>query len=211
MPRIVFMSVLLCIAAGKLCAQYPGFSAVPDVATFRKVFSAESKKVISIRSDFTQEKELIALTEKLTSTGKFWFKRNNLVRIDYEKPFVYRMIMDGNRIYIKDDGKENTVNVKSNKLFQQVNRIMLDCIQGTITESNDFKPRVFESGSKYLLELTPVGKSLKDLFAAIVLTIDKKTSSVDIIEMKEVGGDRTRLIFTDKAINQPIGNEVFAF
>jgi outer membrane lipoprotein-sorting protein len=201
--------LLLAIASAAL-AQPAGFSTVGDLDAFKARFSAESGKLLSISSDFKQEKELTALTEKITSTGKFWFKRSDRVRIDYERPFVYRLIMNGDRILLKDEQKENRINVKSNKLFQQVNRIMLDCIQGTILNSRDFSTTVLESDKMYLLEMVPTGKNLKDFFSVIRLYVDKKDYSAAMIEMNEPGGDRTILTFSNKRINQTVNDEVFA-
>src|SRR5688572_1711642 len=112
-------------------SQHQGYRPIGDLAAFKKQFAAESSKVSSIESTFTQEKVLTALTEKITSTGKFWFKRSNRVRIEYIKPYTYTMIMNGDKMLFRDDQKENKVNVRSNKLFQQINQIMIDCVQGT--------------------------------------------------------------------------------
>src|SRR5690606_12844124 len=112
---------------------------------FKKKFAEESEKVQSITSDFVQEKTLVALTEKITSSGKFWFKRSNRVRIEYVKPFKYLLVMNGDKLLVRDNDRENKINVKSNKLFQQVNRIMIDCVQGTILDSKDFTTKVFEN------------------------------------------------------------------
>jgi outer membrane lipoprotein-sorting protein len=208
--RSVLSVFLLLAIASAAPAQTRGFSPVSNLDAFKTRFSAESGKVLSISSDFKQEKELTALTEKITSTGKFWFKRSDRVRIDYERPFVYRLIMNGDRILLKDEQKENRINVKSNKLFQQVNRIMIDCIQGTILNSRDFSTTVLENEKMYLLEMIPTGKNLKDLFSVIRLYVDKKDYSAAMIEMNEPGGDRTILSFSNKRINQTVNDEVFA-
>jgi hypothetical protein len=68
------------------------------------------------------------------------------------------MIMNGDKMLLRDDQKENTVNVRSNKLFQQINQIMIDCVQGTVLESKDFKVSVFEDEKTYLLEMNPYGQ-----------------------------------------------------
>lgn len=203
---MIFM-IFLSLSAS---AQYSGYKPVADIPSFQKEFTVESKKVQSITSDFSQEKVLTALTEKITSYGKFWFKRSNKVRIDYTKPFVYRMIMNGDKMMVKDDQKENHINVKSNKLFQQINRIMIDCVQGTILESKDFNTRVFESDKNYLLEMTPASKSLKEFFQTIVLVVEKKNYSVTSIEMNEPGGDKTLLLFSNKVLNTTVADAVFA-
>ena len=69
------------------------------------------------------------LSDKIISKGKFWFKKENKVRMEYMQPFQYLMILNNNNIYIKDGQKENKISTGSNKLFQQVNRIVVDCVQ----------------------------------------------------------------------------------
>ena len=192
------------------CAQYTDFKPVSDIAAFKKTFSTESAKISSIASNFTQEKNLIALTEKITSSGIFRFKRSNKVRLEYQKPFAYLMIMNGDKMMLKDEAQSNTVNLKSNKLFQQINKIVVDCIQGTILDSSDFSTRVFESRDQYLLEMTTQSKNLKTFFQTIVLRIEKKDYSAKSITMSEPSGDSTIITFTEKQINAPLADQAFA-
>lgn len=204
---LVMCSLMLTLQAS---AQYAGYKSISDLAAFKKQFAVESAKVQSITSDFVQQKELLALTETITSSGKFWFKRSNRVRIDYTKPFIYRMVMNGDKMMVKDDQKESRINVKSNKLFQQVNKIMIDCVQGTILDSKDFTTRVFENDKTYLLEMTPVSKTLKEFFQTIVLSVEKKDYSVKSIDMNEPSGDKTTITFSNKVLNAQVADEVFA-
>lgn len=201
--------VMMVLVSTSCYAQYVGYKPLQDIPAFKKHFAEESTRVQTITADFKQEKILTALTEKITSTGKFWFKRTNKVRIDYERPFVYRLILNGDKILIKDDQKESTVNVKSNKLFQQVNRIMIDCVQGTILESKDFTSRVFENEKNYLLEMTPASKTLKEFFSTITLVVEKKDYTVSTLEMNEPAGDKTIMVFQHKKLNTALTDEVF--
>jgi outer membrane lipoprotein-sorting protein len=77
-------------------------------------------------------------------------------------------------------------------------------------DSKDFTTKVFENDKGYLLEMKPVGKSLKDFFDTIVLKIERSDYSVQSIEMNEPSGDQTTIKFTEKRINPTIGDEVFA-
>ncbi len=207
---VVFLLLAALLFSGNpASAQYPGYSAIPDLPSFKKKFTVESATVESISSGFTQEKILSALTEKITSSGKFWFKRSNKVRIEYLKPFVYLMVMNGDKMLIRDEQKESRINVKSNRLFQQVNRIMIDCVQGTILDSKDFSPKVFEDKNTYLLEMTPTSKTLREFFQTIVLVVDKKDYSAISIVMNEPGGDKTTITFTDKKLNTQLSDAVF--
>lgn len=211
MPSLRNIFLLCVLISFGAQGQYQGYQPVSDLPTFKKTFATESAKINTISSSFTQEKLLIALTEKITSHGSFWFKRSNKVKIEYTKPFSYIMVMSGDKMLVKEDQKESQVNVRSNKLFQQINRIMIDCVQGTILDSRDFTSRVFENDKRYLLEMRPVSKNLREFFQTILLVVEKQDYSVHAIEMNEPSGDNTIITFTNKKLNDPLPDSVFAF
>lgn len=190
---------------------YPGYKPVQDVDDFRKKFTVVAAAVKDIKADFTQKKTLVALTETITSKGTLWFKQTDKVRMDYTTPFVYKMIINGDNMLVKDAQKETRMSARSNKLLQQVNRIMIDCMQGSLLESKDFSNRVFENESYYLLELTPTSKNLQQFFSTIVITVEKKDNSPHIIELNESGGDKTIISLSNKKVNMALPDEVFSF
>jgi len=198
------------IASLSAFAQNSPDQPIADWPSFKKQFATESLRLLSIRCDFTQEKILSALTEKITSTGKFWFKRSNKVRMEYTHPFFYLMIMNGDKMLVRDDQKENRITIKSNKLLQHVNRIIIDCVQGTILESKDFSVNVFENDKTFLLVMTPLSKTLAEFFKNIRVRVEKKDYSVQSIEMNEPLGDRTTILFTGKTLNEQLADAMFA-
>jgi outer membrane lipoprotein-sorting protein len=208
MRKMILIAFLL-IATQLVRAQYAGFTAVADLSKFTTAFAGASQKIRNIKSSFTQEKELSMLSEKINSKGNFWFKKDSKVRMEYTQPFQYLMIINRDKVFVKDVQKENKVSAKSNKLFQQINQIMIDCMQGTIMANKDFKTRVFENRSAYLVEMVPVVKGLKDLFKHINVTIDKNDYSVNSIEMLELAGDNTIIRFTNKELNTTIEDALF--
>lgn len=190
-------------------AQYKGFTPVADNQAFSTSFTQKASLVNTIRCDFTQEKNLSLLAEKIISKGKFWFRKETLVRMEYQHPFQYLMIINGRNIYIKDGQKENKVSVRSNKLFQKINKLTIDCVQGTVFTNPDFSVKAFENKTQYLVEMTPVTKDMLEFFTTIVVIIDRKDYSVASINMMEKGGDYTLISFSNKEINQPIADAVF--
>src|ERR1700732_4328038 len=95
--------ILLFIISGfALKGQPSGYLPVNDLAKFKEQFAAIAKKTETIKSDFVQEKNLSMLSEKIVSKGKFWFKKDNLLRMEYNKPFKYLMILNKDNMYIKD-------------------------------------------------------------------------------------------------------------
>ena len=200
---------LLVTGAVSVSAQQTGFAEIKNVEQFKKDFATQNAKLNSIKSSFEQEKVLTLLTEKIVSKGEFWFKRNDKIRIEYKTPYTYLLIINGDQMITKDNQKESHVNTSSNKLFKQINRIIIDCVQGTILNSKDFSAKVFQSQSQFQLQLTPQTKSIKEFFQTITITLDKKDYSVSELELLEPGGDTTRMRFSDKKLNLPIDDAVF--
>ena len=192
-----------------LKAQYTGYSPVADPAKFKVDFSAATQKTLSIKSDFVQEKNLTMLSEKITSKGKFWFKKESKVRMEYSQPYEYLMILNKDRVFIKDGQKENKISTRTNKLFQQINKIMIDCMQGTALNNPDFTTRVFENKMNSLIELTPLTRGMKEMFKSIHVIVDRKDFSVSSIEMLEVSDDNTLFRFTNKELNAAIPDSLF--
>lgn len=201
---------MLVLVSGVLAkAQYPGYTAVADLPKFKASFAAAAQKITSIKADFTQDKNLSMLSEKITSKGNFWFKKDSRVRMEYTTPFKYLMILNKDKAYVKDGAKESKVSTKSNKMFQQINKIMIDCMQGTTLDNTDFTTRVFENKTNALVELTPLSKGMKEMFKSINVIVDKKDFSVVSIQMQELSGDNTIMRFTNKELNAAIPDTLF--
>jgi outer membrane lipoprotein-sorting protein len=199
---------LFCVIS--MQAQYPGYKAVADLARFKELFTTTAKATQTIKSDFIQDKELSLLSEKITSKGKFWFKKENKVRMEYQQPFQYLMIINQNNIYIKDGQKENKISTRSNKLFQQINQIMVDCIQGTVLNNPDYKVNVFENNQGFLIELSPSAKALREFFKNINIFVSKKDYSVTRLELHEQSGDKTVISYLNKELNTTLPDALFA-
>lgn len=209
MCRTIFLFLLL-VSGLWGSAQYSGYKLVTDANEFKTKFTAASQKTNTIKSDFVQEKELSLLSEKIVSKGKFWFKRENAVRMEYTTPFQYLMIINNGKIYIKDSQKENKISAKSNKLFEQINKVMMDCVNGSALNNPDFTTKIFEGGETYLVELSPVNKSLKNLFKNINLIVGKKDYAVSKIEMHEPSGDNTTINYINREMNTNLPDALFA-
>jgi outer membrane lipoprotein-sorting protein len=192
-------------------AQTAGFRPMADTAAFRQQFTKASRGTQSIQADFVQEKELSMLSDKIVSKGKFWFKKDNRVRMEYQQPTYYLLVMNGKgEILTRDGQRSNTIATRSNRAFEQINKITIDCVQGNMLNNPDFSSKLLENAQYYRLELSPRTKSLQQYFKAIHLLVDKKDYSVSQIVMQENGGDNTAITFLHKQINVPLPDALFS-
>src|SRR5450432_1703420 len=81
--------------------QYAGYTLLTHVETFKKSFAEATVAVESIQSDFKQEKTLSLLSENINATGKFWYQKNDKLRMEYRQPYSYLMILNGGKIFIR--------------------------------------------------------------------------------------------------------------
>ncbi len=185
------------------------FKIVKDTAALKQKIESMSKATISIESDFIQEKNLSMLSEKIISKGHFVFKKENLLRWEYSTPSKYLIVINKEKVVIKDEKKTTKYDMNSNKVFKEINDIMLSCVQGTIFKSNKFKTSYYENDKFYKLELIPQVKNMKETFKKINLYFDKNVTSVAKMEMIESNEDLTSIDFINKKLNAPVAETIF--
>lgn len=185
------------------------YETLKNVASFRNKLDETSKNLNTIQCNFVQEKYLSVLSNKIKSSGDFYFKKENLLRWEYKKPYSYIIVINGSTIKIKDDKKLNSYDSQSNKLFQKINEMMVSAIQGTILNNKQFNSEYYENNQLYCIKLFPNTDDLKKMFTTILVYFDKKDYSVVKLKLLESGNDYTLIEFKNKKINNNIANEIF--
>ena len=177
------------------------YAPVKDPGMLRQKVIETSQQTNSISSDFVQIKRLSFLEEDVQSEGKFYFQKENQLRWEYSKPFFYLIIFSHDTILIQDENKTNSYDAASNRMFREINNIMLSMVNGTILESKNFDFEYFEDPSTYMLELTPLEEGMKEFLSKIRLFVNKNDYSVDELYMIEKSGDYTYIRFINKCIS----------
>lgn len=209
MRKLFFLFLNIFLTAGVACAQPKGFTQVKNAVAFQQAMAQANALVQTIESDFTQVKNMKVLNDKIRSRGKFYFKKEDKVRIEYTSPYSYLLVMNGSQILVKDENKSSRINTGSSKTMQSVNRIMLDCMRGTVFRNPDFKTTAYESGQQYLLTMIPANESMRRMFTQIDVYLSKKNFDVDRLTMTEKGGDFTDMDFSNTQHNKALNEALF--
>lgn len=192
-------------------AQTPkGFTALTNTTAIQNSLATTAKNTQTISSDFSQVKHMKMMNDKVSSKGKFYFKKEDKIRIEYTSPFQYLLVMSGGQIMVRDENKTNKINTRNSKTMQSVNKVMMDCMRGTVFSNKDFAVKIFDNKGQYLMELTPVNSGMKGLFTRIDVFIEKADNSVSKLVMNENGGDYTEMNFTNKKINTVLADALFS-
>jgi len=187
-------------------------SLLKDVPAFKKSLNSMSASLTTIQSDFIQEKKLSVLSNTLVSKGDFCYRKENLIRWEYVQPYRYLIIINGDKIYIKEEGGQRQFDAQSNKMFQEMNRFISGCIRGDILNHEaEYKIRYFEDVESYFVTLVPVSERMRQMLNEIQIWFDRDDFTVSRIRMLESGGDYTRIDFVNKKLNTDIPLEKFNF
>ena len=183
-----------------------------DIAAFKARLQDASKKTLTVESEFVQEKNLSLLSNKIISKGYFCFKKENKVRWEYIQPYKYLIIINNDKIFIKDQHQKKQYDSQSNKIFKEINNFMLGCIQGSIlNKEKEYKIDFFENDKLYYVKLIPKSEKMKQIMSEIQIYFDKKDLSVSKLKMVEDGGDFTNIEFSNKKLNINVSEEKFIF
>ena len=211
-PSLLTLRLLLFInlvSTSLLFSQQKDFKAMTDTSTFKTKLQEKAKLTSTIESNFVQEKNLSMLSEKIISKGHFCFKKTNLLRWEYLSPSSYLIVINNDKIYIKDGKKVNKYDTNSNKLFKGINDMMLNSVQGNVLNHKDFKISYFENEKYYLVEMLPKTKEMKEYIKIISMYFDKNDYTVSKIRTTELSDDYTSIEFSNKKINETIADSQF--
>jgi outer membrane lipoprotein-sorting protein len=186
------------------------YIALKDTALLKSRIISYSGSLNTLECNFIQLKYLSVLTEPSKSNGHFSFKNPGMVRWEYNDPFKYLVIINNDRLFLKDDKKTKSFEMTSGKAFVALSSAFGKLLHGDIFENKtDFACKYFENDRNYKLVLFPKAKELKKIFSSILLFFDKKQFSVSKVVMNELSGDKTEIEFTDRKINEGIAVDRF--
>lgn len=203
--------ILSVLFSGAAMAQYDNMKPVADVEAVKAKLEKAATQTNDIFAEFVQEKNLSVLEEVIVSKGTFHFKKENKVRWSYTTPFKYLIVINGQKMYINDEGKEKQYDVKSNKMFREINKVVVGTVQGNLFKNADYKSDFFENAGYYLVKMVPVDPKMREFLQEINLYFDKKDLTVSRLKMMEEGGDFTVVNFTGKKVNAGIADQQFEF
>jgi len=179
-----------------------------DTLSFKSGLEKFSKNTNSIQSDFVQEKKLKMLNDKVISKGELYFRKEDKLRWEYQDPYSYIVALNNGKVMLKDEGKITTYDANANKLFIELNDILITCINGNIFRSKKFSFRFMETEKNKVVEMTPLNSSMKNFIDKIIMYFDPDFS-VSKVEMLEPSKNSTVIIFKNKKLNAEIPESLF--
>ena len=115
------------------------------------------------------------------------------------------------RIYIDNNREKKSFDTNSGKGFKTLNKMIIKCMDGSISKDPDYEVKYYSSDSGYRISLIPKSKNLKTFVKEINLFLDGTDFTVGSIKLLESeAGDYTFIQFENKRYNQQIDPSVFS-
>ncbi len=189
--------------------QEEGYKPLSNPDEFIQKVKAYATATNTIQSNFKQEKHLTMLEEVLISEGHFIFKKKNNVVWSYTRPTDYTIVVHDGKFIIKDGDKVKEFDIASNRMFKEINNMIVTSVSGNFLDNPDFEASYLENDTYYLARLVPLKPEVHEMLSEIDIYLDKKDMQVAKVKFMEPGDDFTLITFSDKILNGPVPDEVF--
>ena len=165
----------------------------------------------TMQCDFVQTKQLKLLNDRLVSKGKMCYQKSDKLRWEYTSPTSYVFILNGDKVLLKNNNRNDVIDVKQNKLFREIARIMMSSVVGNcLSDEKNFKTSIASTPTEWVATMLPLKKDMKQMFQKIILHFNKQKSMVSSVELIEKNGDQTLIELKNIRQNESISASVFA-
>lgn len=165
----------------------------------------------TMQCDFVQTKHLKMLNNDFVSHGKMYYQQSNKLRWEYTSPYSYTFILNNDQVLLKNKQRNDLIDVKQNKLFKEIVRIMMSSVIGNcLTDDKNYKVSVAAIGNEWVATLLPQRKDMKQMFPKLILHFNAKKSVVNNVELYDKNGEKTIIELKNIRINETIPSNMFA-
>lgn len=173
-----------------------------DVASrFAEELARESSSINAIESRFEQVRVMQILADEVSRSGNFTYRRPDHISLDFVGGDYIRMTSTA--FTMRVGGHEQQVRIQSNPMLRELKRILSACMMGDVESlQQGFTMTITEQPTQYWVTLTPRKGRMAARMAAIKMTFDKETMTLDELKMEERSGDYTAYRFFDKQITR---------
>lgn len=190
------VSVIFCL----IFTSCPAFAAESALDSYLERLVAETAKIESLKSDFTQTKYISFMDETLVSEGFFTFKTPDAIEWQYTKPVESGLVYKDGKARLWSSAAAGALPAGDNAGGEDALAKVI--AEQLITWTRLDIPKLKQSYEIKLLDesplticLTPKNKSSGDSLESIQLIFDKDGTNVRQITLFEAEDDYTRIDF----------------
>lgn len=212
MSRLLVFFLWLCLAAPAGAAQ-TGATQPPSGGS-PELFAALERTAAGVRtlaSDFVQEKHLSMFKTVLTSKGRFYFMKPDLLRWELTAPVASGFVLKGDRgrRWHERTGRTESFRISQEPIMKLVSEQLFAWARADFAWlGREYRITVLNE-SPVTLRLEPRSAATAGFLSHLLIAFNADRSYVKSVELHEKDGDFTRISFLNTAVNKPLSADLF--
>jgi outer membrane lipoprotein-sorting protein len=209
MTRVWLLFAVLLLATGPAAAGQP-----PDPAGNASLFSSLERTAGSVRtlsSDFVQEKHLGMFKTVLTSKGRFYFQKPDLLRWELTAPVASGFVLKGEkgRRWHERTGRTESFQISQEPAMKLVSDQLFAWARADFPWlKKEYRISVLDE-SPVALRLEPRSLATAGFLHHLLINFSADGRYVRSVELHEKDGDFTRIRFVNTVVNRQLKADLF--
>ena len=180
-------------------------------AQIRQRVNQTAAAMKTMQCDFVQTKHLKMLNDAMVVHGKMYYQQSSMLRWEYTDPYSYIFVLNGDKVLLKNQQRNDVIDVKQNKMFREIAHIMMSSVVGNcLSDNKTFKTTIVAANGEWIATLVPQRKDMCQMFQKIVLHFNPQRAVVSCVEMIEKNGDKTAINLKNIRTNETLNAAIFA-
>ena len=208
MTRALLLFAFLLLAAGSAAGETPA----PDRSA--ALFSSLERTAGAVRtlsSDFVQEKHLRMFKTVMTSKGRFYFSKPDLLRWELTAPVASGFVLKGEkgRRWHERTGRSENFQINQEPVMKLVSDQIFAWARADFQWlKKEYRISVLGE-SPVALRLEPRSEATAGFLHHLLINFSADGRYVRSVELHEKDGDFTRIRFVNAAVNKPLPADLF--
>lgn len=183
--KTFFTSVTLLVSVSTF-AQPAGYTKVASTENFKTQMLNSAKTMTSMQSDFKQVKHIVGMPKDIVQTGKFYFKKEDKLFLDYLTPMKSQIILNGSKICMVSGGQKKSIDANGNPTVANLKNMLSSCLSGQLpTNSTNVSLAIYENANNFLVYVTPKSEAFTKKNDHIEVSIEKNTYNILSVKIVE--------------------------
>ena len=199
------------ITVGSCCLLQPVSAQTKAEGQIRQRISQAASVMRTMQCDFVQTKDIRMMNDRMVARGRMYYQQPDRLRWEYVAPYTYTFILNGDKVWLKNQQRSDVIDTKGNRLMGEIARIMMNTVVGKgLTDDKDFQTTLTETPTEWTVTLMPRRKDMRGLFRKIVLHYNRQQTMVWMVELTGKNGDKTTIELKNVRKNEAVDANLFA-
>jgi outer membrane lipoprotein-sorting protein len=213
--RFVFSALCVLFLAVPVFAGEPVAQALKqpsDLPAFLNSLGKKASNFNTLKTDFTQEKEMAMFKDKLVLKGRIFLQKPSKIAWHVDSPLRYSVLITDKfiRQWDEDTNQVQELSLEKNPIFLNVLNQLTVWFSGefgSLLDANDVRLVQLDPVA---LEFTPREKNIaKKVIKSITITFRDDQTYLQQIRIRELSGDVTTIHFINTILNAPLDSKSF--